>query len=160
MRSVKDYMNGIYMLIIFGILETNCQARCKVYGRGIDHSRLRQEEQTEGAGQTSPAANSFLLHQMLQRLPLTSWCAQPFKEVQIDSNYGIYTIISRDGRMPIIFDSVSVQSAREWLIFPTAYQWCGRACEEHGGSSQEKFSRRWCVSIYSCISLVLPILSN
>ena len=70
------------------ILETNCQARCKVCRRGTDHSRLRQEEQTEGAGQISPATNSFLLHQVWQRLPLTSWSAQPFKEVQISSNYG------------------------------------------------------------------------
>ena len=74
--------------ILKPILETNCQARCKVCRRGTDHSRLRQEEQTEGTGQISPAANSFLLHQMWQRLPLTSWSAQPFKEVQIGSNYG------------------------------------------------------------------------
>ena len=37
---------------------------------------------------------------MWQRLPLSSWYAQPLKEVQIDSNYGSYTIVSRDGRMP------------------------------------------------------------
>ena len=66
-------------------METNCQARCKVRRRGINYSRLRQEEQTEGAGQISPAANSFLLHLLWQRLPLTSWSAQPFKEMQIGS---------------------------------------------------------------------------
>ena len=54
----------------------------------LNHSCLRQEEQTEGEGQISPAANSFLLQQMWQRLPLTSWSAQPFKEVQIGSTYG------------------------------------------------------------------------
>ena len=58
--------------------------------------RNRRKERSKHLQQPTP----FSCPKMWQRLPLTSWSAQPFKEVQIDSNYGSYTIISRNGRIP------------------------------------------------------------